>query len=67
MTIAALQRLLQSSIEKVGGGEKTGMAKSYAEMEAKQKQRAKEEQWKSVSGLAGQVRDRGIGGMIKDI
>ena len=67
MTVDALQRMLQASLEKVKGQEPTGMAKAYAEQEAKQKQRAREETWKPVTDLAGQVRDRGIGGMIKDM
>ena len=67
MTVDALQRMLQASLEKVKGQEPTGMAKAYADQEAKQKQRAREETWKPVTDLAGQVRDRGIGGMIKDM
>jgi hypothetical protein len=67
MTVDALQRMLQASLEKVKGQEPTGLKKTFADQEAKQKQRAREETLKPVTDFAGRVRDRGIGGMIKDI
>lgn len=69
MTMAALQRLLQSSIEKVGGGEKTGMAKAYADRDAARQQANLEskDHLQPIRDLSERVQERGIGGMIKDI
>jgi hypothetical protein len=68
MTIDALQRMLQSSIEQVGGGKKTGMAKAYAERDAEKAERdAPLYGHDTLGDLAQQVKERGLGGMIKDI